>query len=39
MQAASAGRIEEIRAKIAVLDPEAAQPPAAATPTKEVKRS
>jgi hypothetical protein len=40
MQTASTGRIEEIRAKIAVLDPEAtAEPPSAATPTKEVKGS
>ena len=38
MQAASTGRIEEIRAKIAALDPEADVEPTA-TPSKEVKGS
>ena len=32
MQAASSGRIEEIRAKIAVLDPEAGEPPPSEEP-------
>lgn len=32
MHAASAGRIEQIRAKIAVLDPEADEPPASSEP-------
>ncbi len=40
MQAASSGRIDEIRAKIAVLDPEASdESPAPAAPRKEVKGS
>jgi len=40
MQAASGGRIKEIRAKIAVLGPEATEePPLPVAPTKEVKGS